>query len=160
MHIFFFFTDRNARCQCYRYSDGDAGSCRIHGPAHSLISDEVSVTEMTTDCSKSSILLRSPGFLHSSCPPAMHKSCFCIRFIAEHTKITDDATKVTACHLRRSEPDVNGSPTDVVTPESPAVSGFPAHIMFGKNPGFFFFYYYLPTYEPKMSSYSVAGFSF
>lgn len=76
-------------------SDGDGGSCRIHGTAQSLMSDEISVTEMTTDCSKSSILLRSPGFLHSSCPPAMHKSCFCIRFIAEHTKITDDATKVT-----------------------------------------------------------------
>lgn len=75
-------------------SDGEGGSCQIHGVAQSLISDEISVTEMTTDCSKSSILLRSPGFLHSSCPPAMHKSCFCIRFIAEHTKITDDATKV------------------------------------------------------------------
>lgn len=76
------------------YSDGEGGSCQIHGVAQSLISDEISVTEMATDCSKSSILLRSPGFLHSSCPPAMHNSCFCIRFIAEHTKITDDATKV------------------------------------------------------------------
>lgn len=76
-------------------SDGERGSCQIHGPpSQSVISDEISMTEMTTDCSKSSILQRSPGFLHSSCPPAMHKSCFCIRFIAEHTKITDDATKV------------------------------------------------------------------
>lgn len=85
------------------YSDGEGGSCRIHGPAHSLMSDEASMTEMTTDCSKSSILLRSPGFLHSSCPPAMHKSCFCIRFIAEHTKITDDATKVSAGQIRSTQ---------------------------------------------------------
>lgn len=61
------------------------------------------MTEMTTDCSKSSILLRSPGFLHSSCPPAMHKSCFCIRFIAEHTKITDDATKVSGGRIRPAQ---------------------------------------------------------
>ncbi|XP_050443487.1 acetylcholine receptor subunit alpha-like isoform X2 [Adelges cooleyi] len=75
-------------------SDGEGGSCQVHGLVPSVVSDDISITEMTTDCSKSSVLLRSPGFLHSSCPPAMHKSCFCVRFIAEHTKITDDATKV------------------------------------------------------------------
>lgn len=39
-------------------------------------------------------VLRNPGFSHSRCPPEIHKSCFCVRFIAEHTKMLEDSTKV------------------------------------------------------------------
>lgn len=35
-----------------------------------------------------------PSFSHSSCPPHMHKTCFCVRFIAEHTRMLEDSTKV------------------------------------------------------------------
>lgn len=35
-----------------------------------------------------------PGFSHSTCPPEMHKTCFCVRFIAEHTRMLEDSTKV------------------------------------------------------------------
>ncbi|BES97710.1 Acetylcholine Receptor [Nesidiocoris tenuis] len=67
------------------------GSCQIHGP--SLISADTE--EMTISESKSPPpVLRSPAFSHSKCPPTMHKSCFCVRFIAEHTKMQEDSTKV------------------------------------------------------------------
>ncbi|XP_022825063.1 acetylcholine receptor subunit alpha-like isoform X2 [Spodoptera litura] len=35
-----------------------------------------------------------PGFSHSACPPEVHKTCFCVRFIAEHTRMLEDSTKV------------------------------------------------------------------
>lgn len=35
-----------------------------------------------------------PGFSHSSCPPEVHRTCFCVRFIAEHTRMLEDSTKV------------------------------------------------------------------
>ncbi|XP_047100474.1 LOW QUALITY PROTEIN: acetylcholine receptor subunit alpha-like [Schistocerca piceifrons] len=39
--------------------------------------------------------LRSPpAFPHSRCPPEVHRSCFCVRFIAEHTRMLEDSTKV------------------------------------------------------------------
>ncbi|GBP52848.1 hypothetical protein EVAR_39011_1 [Eumeta japonica] len=34
-----------------------------------------------------------PGFSHSACPPEVHRTCFCVRFIAEHTKMLEDSTK-------------------------------------------------------------------
>lgn len=43
---------------------------------------------------KSPVLMRNPAFSHSRCPPEIHKSCFCVRFIAEHTKMLEDSTKV------------------------------------------------------------------
>ncbi|XP_046682446.1 acetylcholine receptor subunit alpha-like [Homalodisca vitripennis] len=77
------------------------GSCQIHGPAsHATVgsllsgeSEEVTLSALTDDC-KSPVILRNPAFSHSACPPAMHKSCFCVRFIAEHTKMQEDSTKV------------------------------------------------------------------
>ncbi|XP_052121389.1 acetylcholine receptor subunit alpha-like isoform X3 [Frankliniella occidentalis] len=33
-------------------------------------------------------------FSHAHCPPQVHRSCFCVRFIAEHTKMLEDSTKV------------------------------------------------------------------
>ena len=35
----------------------------------------------------------TPPFDHTRCSPAMHKSCVCVNFIAEHTKAKEDATK-------------------------------------------------------------------
>lgn len=37
---------------------------------------------------------KPPAFSHSYCPPEIHRSCFCVRFIAEHTKMQEDSTKV------------------------------------------------------------------
>ena len=36
----------------------------------------------------------TPPFDHAGCSPAMHKSCVCVNFIAEHTRAKEDATKV------------------------------------------------------------------
>ena len=37
---------------------------------------------------------QTPPFDHTRCSPAMHKSCVCVNFIAEHTRAKEDATKV------------------------------------------------------------------
>lgn len=39
-------------------------------------------------------IINNPAFSHSKCPPEIHRSCFCVRFIAEHTKLLEDSTKV------------------------------------------------------------------
>jgi nicotinic acetylcholine receptor len=39
-------------------------------------------------------ILNNPAFSHSNCPPQVHKSCFCVRFIAEHTRMLEESTKV------------------------------------------------------------------
>lgn len=39
-------------------------------------------------------MINNPAFTHSRCPPEIHRSCFCVRFIAEHTKLLEDSTKV------------------------------------------------------------------
>lgn len=77
-----------------------SSGCQIHGPSavtfSSLLSQELSSSEMNTmDDNNKSPIMNNPAFLHSSCPPAMHKSCFCVRLIAEHTKMLEDSTKVT-----------------------------------------------------------------
>jgi hypothetical protein len=36
----------------------------------------------------------TPEFDHSGCSPALHKSCICVNFIAEHTRAKEIATKV------------------------------------------------------------------
>nr|QQH14662.1 nicotinic acetylcholine receptor alpha 4 subunit [Blattella germanica] len=67
-----------------------SGSCQIHGPAAVLQSESA---DELSDNNKSPVL-RNPAFSHSNCPPEVHKSCFCVRFIAEHTKMLEDSTKV------------------------------------------------------------------
>ncbi|XP_023714463.1 acetylcholine receptor subunit alpha-like isoform X3 [Cryptotermes secundus] len=67
-----------------------SGSCQIHGPALAMQSES---TDELSDSNKSPVL-RNPAFSHSACPPEVHKSCFCVRFIAEHTKMLEDSTKV------------------------------------------------------------------
>lgn len=39
-------------------------------------------------------IMNNPAFSHSKCPTEIHRSCFCVRFIAEHTKLLEDSTKV------------------------------------------------------------------
>jgi nicotinic acetylcholine receptor len=67
-----------------------SGSCQIHGPAVVLQSESA---DELSDSNKSPVL-RNPAFSHSTCPPEVHKSCFCVRFIAEHTRMLEDSTKV------------------------------------------------------------------
>ncbi|XP_045469463.1 acetylcholine receptor subunit alpha-like isoform X3 [Harmonia axyridis] len=70
------------------------GSCQIHGPVllPTPDSDDAAIDSDTGGIK--SPILRNPAFSHSSCPPEIHKSCFCIRFIAEHTKSLEESTKV------------------------------------------------------------------
>ncbi|KRT84003.1 ion channel, partial [Oryctes borbonicus] len=70
------------------------GSCQIHGPVirQQNECEDLAVTE--GEPAIKSPVLRNPAFSHSKCPPEIHKSCFCVRFIAEHTKMLEDSTKV------------------------------------------------------------------
>ncbi|XP_065170452.1 acetylcholine receptor subunit alpha-like isoform X2 [Atheta coriaria] len=71
------------------------GSCQIHGPIAIPPSESEDLTVSGLDESGiKSPVLRNPAFSHSRCPPEIHKSCFCVRFIAEHTKMLEDSTKV------------------------------------------------------------------
>lgn len=76
------------------------GSCQIHGPIppvpHSESDDLTAVPDldMGPPSGIKSPILNNPAFSHSKCPPRVHRSCFCVRFIAEHTKMQEDSTKV------------------------------------------------------------------
>lgn len=81
------------------------GSCQIHGPIPmpQSESEELSTTPIDAETGdhpsgiKSPIIHnppKPPAFSHSYCPPEIHRSCFCVRFIAEHTKMQEDSTKV------------------------------------------------------------------
>lgn len=73
------------------------GSCLIHGPVPPLplnaecedLAGVAGIEEV-----KSPVLRNASTFSHSSCPPEIHRSCICVRFIAEHTKMLEDSTKV------------------------------------------------------------------
>ncbi|RLU23503.1 hypothetical protein DMN91_003708 [Ooceraea biroi] len=76
------------------------GSCLIHGPPlpplplqseceNLSVSGDAGIEEV-----KSPVLRSPPAFSHSRCPPEVHRSCICVRFIAEHTKMLEDSTKV------------------------------------------------------------------
>ncbi|KAL0271137.1 UNVERIFIED_CONTAM: hypothetical protein PYX00_008329 [Menopon gallinae] len=75
------------------------GSCQIHGPIQSD-SEDLSLPGLAgiavngNDEDIKSPILKNPAFSHSVCPQEVHKSCFCVRFIAEHTKMLEDSTKV------------------------------------------------------------------
>ncbi|KAJ8681945.1 hypothetical protein QAD02_017737 [Eretmocerus hayati] len=80
------------------------GSCLIHGPSlpRLPLSDcddlqmgpEVVAAAAALDGTKSPVLRPSAAFSHSKCPPEIHRSCICVRFIAEHTKMLEESTKV------------------------------------------------------------------
>lgn len=81
------------------------GSCQIHGP---VVSGGVAgggcggggggggggEADGGDGDGDSSPVLRPPAFPHANCPPVVHRTCFCVRFIAEHTKMLEDSTKV------------------------------------------------------------------
>ncbi|KAJ2951921.1 hypothetical protein O0L34_g4173 [Tuta absoluta] len=67
------------------------GSCMVHGSSDG---GALASGGMTEDEALSPVPDPPPGFSHSSCPPEVHKTCFCVRFIAEHTKMIEDSTKV------------------------------------------------------------------
>ncbi|XP_017778844.1 PREDICTED: acetylcholine receptor subunit alpha-like isoform X2 [Nicrophorus vespilloides] len=73
------------------------GSCQIHGPLAMPQTEAEDLTVLEGEAPGSGVkspVLRNPAFSHSRCPPEVHKSCFCVRFIAEHTKMLEDSTKV------------------------------------------------------------------
>lgn len=82
------------------------GSCQIHGPipiGGQSESEDLSTSATPIDAEtgtggiKSPIIRnppKPPAFSHSYCPSEIHRSCFCVRFIAEHTKMQEDSTKV------------------------------------------------------------------
>lgn len=70
------------------------GSCQIHGPVPLPHSES---EDLSTDIDVGEIkspVMKNPAYSHINCPPEVHKSCFCVRFIAEHTKMLEDSTKV------------------------------------------------------------------
>ncbi|XP_050518810.1 acetylcholine receptor subunit alpha-like isoform X5 [Diabrotica virgifera virgifera] len=75
-----------------RLTDGGpfGGSCQIHGP----LTGALPLTDAEDESGLKSPVLHNPAYSHSRCPPEIHKSCFCVRFIAEHTKMLEDSTKV------------------------------------------------------------------
>ncbi|KZC13128.1 Acetylcholine receptor subunit alpha-like [Dufourea novaeangliae] len=89
-------------CSKYSLADGArfGGSCLIHGPPlpplplHTECEDLSVSGEAGIEEVKSPVLRSPPVFSHSRCPPEIHKSCICVRFIAEHTKMLEDSTKV------------------------------------------------------------------
>ncbi|KAJ8917132.1 hypothetical protein NQ315_012622, partial [Exocentrus adspersus] len=91
------------------------GSCQIHGPVAMSPSEAeelaVSAPGGDTDNGIKSPVLRNPAYSHSRCPPEIHKSCFCVRFIAEHTKMLEDSTKLVP--LKISSPDAFTSSSEL-----------------------------------------------
>lgn len=80
--------------------------CQIHGPPTSdADTDEVDCGELShtepdiSGSGRKSPILTNPGYSHAYCPPEMHMSCFYVRFIAEHTKLLEDSTKVSRIYL-------------------------------------------------------------
>lgn len=71
-------------------------SCQVHGsmPMPQSESDDLSNIPDIDDSGIKSSIINNPAFSHSKCPPEIHRSCFCVRFIAEHTKLLEDSTKV------------------------------------------------------------------
>ncbi|XP_018312817.1 nicotinic acetylcholine receptor alpha4 [Mycetomoellerius zeteki] len=77
------------------------GSCLIHGPPlpplrplHTECEDLSVSGDAAKEEVKNTALRSPPTFSHSRCPPEVHRSCICVRFIAEHTKMLEDSTKV------------------------------------------------------------------
>lgn len=83
------------------FSNANSASsrCQIHGNSvpppmatTNIFGEDVSPVLDDGDIKPAPV--HNPAFLHSSCPAAMHKSCFCVRLIAEHTKMLEESTKV------------------------------------------------------------------
>ncbi|XP_041673594.1 acetylcholine receptor subunit alpha-like [Drosophila eugracilis] len=90
------------------------GSCQVHGPVPPLSLCSSNEIAAVPDIDIGSLGLKSPlindpAFSHSKCLPKIHKSCFCVRFIAEHTKMQEDSTKVSFSLIFNSAKDFNFS---------------------------------------------------
>lgn len=87
----------NAKFNSLSRSAPFSGSCQIHGsmPMPQSESDDLSNMPDIDNGSggMKSPIMNNPAFSHSRCPPEVHRSCFCVRFIAEHTKLLEDSTK-------------------------------------------------------------------
>ncbi|XP_051173515.1 acetylcholine receptor subunit alpha-like isoform X2 [Leptopilina boulardi] len=75
------------------------GSCQIHGPPLPPLPlraecEDLSIAAEPVEEFKNPVLRNASTFSHSRCPPEIHRSCICVRFIAEHTKMLEDSTKV------------------------------------------------------------------
>ncbi|XP_058982835.1 acetylcholine receptor subunit alpha-like isoform X1 [Musca domestica] len=75
------------------------GSCQIHGLIPSLAQSESDDLPVVPDMEIGpsgikSPILANPVFSHTNCPPSVHRSCFCVQFISEHTRMQEDSTKV------------------------------------------------------------------
>ncbi|XP_067621060.1 acetylcholine receptor subunit alpha-like [Eurosta solidaginis] len=70
------------------------GSCQIHGSSviPGNVSDNIPGVRVFNDVSDQT--LKPPAFIHAKCPAKIHRSCFCVCFIAEHTKLLENSTKV------------------------------------------------------------------
>lgn len=95
----------NLFSSCYSLGLADGGpfggSCQIHGPINVPQSESEDLTmSAPEEHDIKSPVLHNPAFSHSRCPPEIHKSCFCVRFIAEHTKMLEDSTKVSYVLIR------------------------------------------------------------
>lgn len=91
------------RCRFSLTTGPFGGSCQIHGPI-SMESEEVTMSMSTLDVDApppttqpdrvKSPIIKNPGYSHLHCPTELHRSCFCVRFIAEHTRMLEDSVKV------------------------------------------------------------------
>ncbi|CAB3381709.1 Hypothetical predicted protein [Cloeon dipterum] len=79
------------------------GSCQIHGPPPGSpplvltpppLDSVMGPGVAADDAEDKSPVLNNPAFSHTNCPPEVHKTCFCVRFIAEHTRMLEESTKV------------------------------------------------------------------
>lgn len=73
------------------------GSCQIHGTLPLTQSESEDLPNLTDEIDSTDIkspIIKNPAYSHQYCPPEIHRSCFCVRFIAEHTKLQEDSTKV------------------------------------------------------------------
>lgn len=98
MISFLSFDSLSSKNIIFRVSDSNrfGGSCVVHG------STEGGVLGAPEEEALSPVPEPPPGFSHSSCPPEVHKTCFCVRFIAEHTRMLEDSTKVLTQYILNS----------------------------------------------------------
>lgn len=82
------------------------GSCQIHGPPLPPLPlraecEDLSIAAEPVEEFKNPVLRNASTFSHSRCPPEIHRSCICVRFIAEHTKMLEDSTKVNSVPIQK-----------------------------------------------------------
>lgn len=96
-------------CVCYDSLSGTGpfgGSCQIHGPLPMTQSESEDLTNVPDDTGSGGIkspIINNPAYSHQHCPPEIHRSCFCVRFIAEHTKLLEDSTKVSDLSFKKKK---------------------------------------------------------